>query len=84
MSLPCCVHRTVSAQEETTSAAEVLELLHHADSCNLDQLPPEGPTFTGVRISDSPMHAEVGLQEYVVQLNLAHCDGVSIRRWMSS
>lgn len=34
------------AQEEA-SAAEVLELLHHADSCDLDKLPPQGPTFTG-------------------------------------
>jgi hypothetical protein len=52
--LPCCVHRLVSAQEETTGAAEVLELLHHADSCNLDQLPPEGPTFTGVHYAPHP------------------------------
>lgn len=29
------------------SAAEVLEVLHHADSCDLDTLPPQGPTFTG-------------------------------------
>ena len=56
--LPCCVHRTVSAQEETTSAAEVLELLHHADSCDLDQLPPEGPTFTGAPCANTPMPDE--------------------------
>ncbi len=37
------------------SAAEVLEVLHHADSCDLDTLPPQGPTFTGeIRILACP------------------------------
>jgi len=37
------------------SAAEVLEVLHHADSYDLDTLPPQGPTFTGeIRILACP------------------------------
>ena len=68
MFLPCCVHRMVSAQEETTSAAEVLELLHHADSCNLDQLPPEGPTFTGAH----PPHIDMGSDGHVLALRISY------------
>lgn len=33
--------------QEKVSAAEVLELLHHADSCDLNTLLAQGPTFTG-------------------------------------